>query len=118
LKELEPKKEQTLPPNVTIAWGRSTVSFAEITYRTPNGHNVRLHRIERSLDRQFTDTEWMNLLGDVIFQAYEHPENQYHFVRLDHERFVPENSNNEPYREANNWSKHMNMFGFGYDSKL
>jgi len=116
LKELEPKTERELPSNITVAWGRSSVAYGEITYRTPQGHHIRLHRIERDVDRQFSDQEWMNLLGDVITQAQENPQNQYHFVRLDHERFVPQNTNNEPFTNTN--IKHMNMFGFAIESKV
>jgi len=115
LKELQPRKEKVLPANITIAWGRSSVSFGEITYRTePNGR-VRLGRIEHSQDRQFSDDEWQSMLGECLLEARKHPDWQFHFVRLDHADFVPENSNNQPFSADNNWTKHMSMFGWCYE---
>jgi len=115
LKELEPKKERELPPNITVAWGRSSVAYGEITYRTSDSGKVRLGRIMRD-EKQFDDEEWMELLGECIFQAKKHPDWQFHLVRLDHERFVPQNPNNEPFTNTN--IKHMNMFGFAIESKV
>lgn len=118
MKELEPKTERELPSNITVAWGRSSVAYGEITYRTSDSGKVRLGRIMRDSVGQFDDIEWMELLGECIFQAKEHPDWQFHLVRLDHEKFVPQNPNNQPYSQANNWTKHMNMFGFSYESKV
>jgi len=117
LKEFEPKTERELPPNITVAWGRSTVAYGEITYRTPIGKHIRLHRVERAVDRQFSDDEWQDLLGDCIRKAKEHPDWQYHLTRLDHESFVEQNSNNEPFSQANGLTKQMEMFGFSFVSK-
>lgn len=110
------EEEKVLPKNITIAWGRSTVSFGEITYRTDTSPHVRLQNIMREVDRTHTEEEWKKLFDECLEQARLHPTWKYHLVRLDHERFVPENSNNAPFREANGWKKDMEMFGYKYHS--
>ena len=111
-----------LPPNLTIAWGTSDVSFCEGTFRTwredaQKYGQVRLVDIARD-EGVLPESEYKRIFDETLRQARNNLKNIYHYVRLDNSKFIPEDSNNEPFREANGWSKDMVIFGYHYHSDM
>ena len=113
MKEALAETLKDLPSNITLAWGRSDVSFGEITFIIPNDKHVHLGKIIRD-EGEFDDSTWWQLLAECVREATNNPQNKYHLVRVDNSKFVPENANNAPFRGK---TKTMEMFGYKYISK-
>lgn len=119
MKEGEPNTEKILPPNITVAWGRSDIAFGEITFRIPGDKRVHLGRIFRD-EGHIEEVTWWQLLSECIREATKNPQNSYHLVRIDNSNYVPEDINNAPFRMVDGkWQdKVMTMFGYKYISKV
>lgn len=124
MKERRPTKEneKIIPPNMTIAWSTSDVSYTDATYRAwlPEANKygqVRLVGIMRDIENM-PDDKYKQLFDKTLQLAMQNPHNQYHYVRIDNRKYVPENANNEPYSANNHWCKTMNLWGYIYVSDL
>ena len=122
MKERETKEDLTIPPNMTIAWGTSTVSFCESTYRNwvKEGNrysNVHLLGIMRD-EGQVPEEAIKELFMKTLSSARNNLSGLYHFVRLDNEQYVQQDSNNEPFSQKNGWCKKMNLWGYEYTSQI
>lgn len=124
MKERTPKTEAetTLPPNLTIAWATSDISYCDATFRTwredaQKYGGVRLLDIARD-EGILPEAEYKRIFDLTLKAARNNLKNIYHYVRVDNRKFVPEDSNNEPFSERNGWSKDMVIFGYHYHSSL
>ena len=109
-----------IPDNMTIAWGTSDVSYCDATYRNwvaemQRHGGVRLLGLARD-EGMLPEEVYKQIFDKTLQEARRNPKGLYHYVRLDNRKFVPEDSNNEPYSAGNGWEKDMVIFGYKYHS--
>jgi hypothetical protein len=112
-----------LPENMITVIHRGDISICEVDYRPirdglPTGKIFRLKYERDDKGGQLPEKTYDELFFFCLGQAMSNPERKFQYTRLDNEKLVPENLNNQPYKADEGFVKNFDIYGFRFTKEI
>jgi hypothetical protein len=113
---------EKLPENMVTVIHRGDISLCEVDYRPivngfVSGKIFRL-KYERLSEGQIPEKTFEDMFFFCLGKALENPDKQYQYTRLDNEKLVPENPNNQPFKASEGFKKNFSIYGFNFTKEV